>query len=119
MAYCSLLTDNSTFAFDHAMAHRGMMMAMVDLYQYSAVPYMFDPEQPNAMWRLYHQSAHDDAIAYPPPLGPFGIPYPQNFIDIRQDQRDKRGWWIFANHMSHITANSNILSAQWLLTPAW
>jgi hypothetical protein len=113
MSFANLLVQNGPFAFEHAMAHRYWMMAL-PLNQYSVVPYELDPMQNDPMWALNHQQAHTDSIATPPPLGPFGEPYPQNLIDTKFGL-----WWTFANHQSHLIGNDNMLASQWPLTPAW
>lgn len=56
--------DDPVFEFHHAMTHRQYFAVMRPLSQFSAVPYLLDPEfntgNPAENWNMNHQQAHSD-----------------------------------------------------------
>ena len=126
MSRVTLLNSNDpSFAFEHAMAHRNAMGVMSPLDRFSVVPYLLDPEQnlaiPGSMWHLDHQQAHNDALTHLPTE--FGAPTVGLFIggilrDYDLDNQAQRTWWTFQNHMEHYVGGNTITPDVYLPPPA-
>lgn len=120
----------NAFAFEHAMAHRGVMAVMAPLNQWSAMPYFITPAdwkaRPANNWNLNHQQAHNDYAsflpAYPSDTQP-NIPsfMDQNIlVDTNMADPVSKTWWTFINHRDHFVANELILPLPFaLVTVPW
>jgi hypothetical protein len=121
MALASLLVRShpkQTWAFEHAMAHRGLTGGMAPLSDFSVLPYVLDPELDGGAWHLNHNQAHTDAF-FQSPLGAFGPPIPaKHLVDMKFDQHGRTAWWTFENHHDHfvgagVTVNRNLIFPFW------
>lgn len=118
MAAVSLLTtDDRTFIFEHAMAHRGLLGGLAPLDRFSATTYLMDPiegvDQPASPWHLNHQLLHDDFTNALPP----GVASEQILVDTDLSNQRQRIWWEFANHQMHFFANQ--ISPPQSIYPYW
>ena len=135
MSLASLLvmTEPFTFAFEHAMAHRNFLGAMSPLDAFTAVPYFLDPPSASPMFHLYHNRAHQDALAPTTALmtpvvpgerpgyiqsGPFqtelplGVPFPQDFLmNTPTPTQERQKWWTWTNQQEHL-AGMDILPTE-------
>ena len=136
MALSSLLkfpedhNQYSTFAFEHAMAHRYLMAGFSEpLTNFSVLPYVLDPlvglELAANPWNLNHQQAHNDANgAISSPFGltppPLGVLPGQILIEGNLGNAGSLQWWTFANQLEHLFS---LYALQWLTTdllyPSW
>jgi hypothetical protein len=111
----------NVFSFDHAFAHRELMMFMGPLNQWSTMPYFVDPADYNPLpagrWPLYHQQAHNDFNGFLPAYGAQlepafeamgGIPQNQILIDTDFSRHESQTWWTFANHQEHLIAADSV-----------
>ena len=116
MSRVVLLNSNDpTFGFEHAMAHRNGLGAMAPLSRFSVLPYMLDPMQhqeiPGSMWHLDHQQAHNDALdSLPSYFGSdtAGLAIGGILRDYNLDDASQRTWWTFQNHMEHYVGGDTI-----------
>jgi hypothetical protein len=105
----------SAFEFEHAMAHREVMIVMGPLTQWSVMPYFIDPARyqapPGTNWHRNHQQAHDDVTTYLPADGTAlepGIPSSQVVQEGDLTDPERRTWWTFINHQEHYVSNAAI-----------
>jgi hypothetical protein len=116
--------QDETFAFEHAMAHRGLMGSM-NLPGFSAVPYVLDPGFNNGDWHRDHTQSHSDFQSSLPGMfvGQFPVPTGQtvgflgpayNIEDYELATHEGRIWWTFQNHYAHLNAASAQNSASWV-----
>lgn len=125
--------SDAIFAFEHAMAHRQLLSAMLPFDRFSLVPYVLDPQLDNRMWMQKHQNAQDDFITTIPTWGlyPGSLPaYPgtlpvragenTNLTDANLKNPGQRTWFTFANWMEHyVGANAWAQVPPGQLFPAW
>lgn len=109
--------DRDLFAFEHAMAHRTLLISMSPLTRFGQIPYMrmldpmLDIQQPAVDWHLNHQQAHNDFMrVLPQSYGakPVGLFIGGNVIDYNLDDEEQRQWWIHRNHTEHYVATGTI-----------
>lgn len=130
MSLCTLMAPPTKanlpmWSFDHAAAHReltgGMSQPVVSigggpglrptvfggLAQFSAIPYLLDPQTGEGVWHFNHDRAHQDATLTLP--GWFGfttgtVQPSDDFADMNFARAGMLPWWTFANHQFHATA---------------
>ena len=110
--------QESTFSFEHLMAHRTLQGSMSPMDRFSAAPYSIDPGYNTGDWHQDHQQAHNDVQSvFPGYFGGFGFggtgtgtvsQLGPAFVmeDYNLDSPDQHRWWTFQNHYAHLDAQS-------------
>lgn len=108
--------EQSTFAFEHRMAHRNLALSMSPMDRFSVAPYFFDPQINSGGWLMNHQQAHNDfRVNLPVMWGwwqigtrEYGVDSSQNLQDVQMTDPGQLTWWTFVNHMDHLIATDLI-----------